>query len=307
MKLPSTLAPDEAVIIVPELAAPLQTWLSTQTECVLVQRAEPPRQWCRLPEGRPSAAVLRWLGEEVPMPAADWCVGLDPVFLQANQRDVFLANWPLADLTETEGAALADSVRAHLVGDSDPRIATAMLVAASSSRWYLAGRGAAPAADQTAPAELARQVPLRNFPPAGSEAKLVRRLATELQMLLHTHPANTARAASGRQPVNGVWWWGIGVLESTPAPSVAVPPLATDAPGWCGLWRWLNGTLVGRDRLATGGVVSAPDQPLQVLEKLLPAVALGDLTTVWIIAKDGVLLVRRPSGWRRLWQRVFGR
>ena len=41
--------------------------------------------------------------------------------------------------------------------------------------------------------------------PAGGDAPRWRRWLSEMQMLLHAHPANAAREAHGRVPVTGVW------------------------------------------------------------------------------------------------------
>ncbi len=48
--------------------------------------------------------------------------------------------------------------------------------------------------------------------PQGDHARPWRRWLSEMQMLLHEHPANAARAAQGRSPVTGVWIAEGGVL-----------------------------------------------------------------------------------------------
>jgi hypothetical protein len=46
--------------------------------------------------------------------------------------------------------------------------------------------------------------------PRGPDAGAVRRLMTELQMLLHDHPVNESRARRGLPAINAVWVWGQG-------------------------------------------------------------------------------------------------
>lgn len=61
---------------------------------------------------------------------------------------------------------------------------------------------------------------LERVMPRGADSGMLRRLMTELQMLLHEHPVNQARARLGLPAINSVWLWGVG--------SAAVPP----APAW---------------------------------------------------------------------------
>lgn len=46
--------------------------------------------------------------------------------------------------------------------------------------------------------------------PDGKDAGMVRRLMTELQMLLHEHPVNEARVSRGLPTANAIWLWGCG-------------------------------------------------------------------------------------------------
>jgi hypothetical protein len=48
--------------------------------------------------------------------------------------------------------------------------------------------------------------------PTGPDSRELRRLMTELQMVLHEHPVNESRARSGLPAANAVWLWGSGAL-----------------------------------------------------------------------------------------------
>ncbi len=50
--------------------------------------------------------------------------------------------------------------------------------------------------------------------PSGPDARELRRLMTELQMLLHEHPVNARRARVGLPAVNAVWVWGSGSIKA---------------------------------------------------------------------------------------------
>jgi hypothetical protein len=75
--------------------------------------------------------------------------------------------------------------------------------------------------------------------PRQPEARLLRRLQNEVQMLLHGHPVNQAREARGRLPVNSFWLSGCGVFRPDAANDaqlderLAVAALAEDWSAWC--------------------------------------------------------------------------
>ena len=65
--------------------------------------------------------------------------------------------------------------------------------------------------------------------PAGEGAAALRRLGAELEMWLHEHPVNVARAARGLLTVNALWLWGGGA----PAPAVvAGDPVGNEFVAW---------------------------------------------------------------------------
>ena len=78
------------------------------------------------------------------------------------------------------------------------------------------------------------------------EARLVRRLQNEVQMLLHTHPLNADREARGLPVVNSFWLSGCGVAQPTrPKPVRAVATLrrfalAEDWAQWARAWQLLD-------------------------------------------------------------------
>jgi hypothetical protein len=57
--------------------------------------------------------------------------------------------------------------------------------------------------------------------PAGAGAPALRRLGAEMEMWLHEHPVNRARAARGLLQANALWLWGGGAPAVTGAPAAA--------------------------------------------------------------------------------------
>ena len=91
-------------------------------------------------------------------------------------------------------------------------------------------------------------------------ARRVRRLQSEVQMRLYTHPRNDERIALGLLPVNSFWLSGCGVAQSVAAHDMQLderlraPALADDWAGWSKAWETLDaGPLAGLLAAAKSG------------------------------------------------------
>jgi hypothetical protein len=90
--------------------------------------------------------------------------------------------------------------------------------------------------------------PIDPWLPERLAGQQLRRLQSEVQMLLHTHPLNDAREARGALPVNSFWLSGTGpsrapVADSllpTVDPRLRAPLLAEDWSGWAEAWQALD-------------------------------------------------------------------
>ena len=156
--------------------------------------------------------ALRRLGEET-VPASNvhgrW-LAADPIHLRYHQERVILADPSQFAIEIDEAQQLVDGLNGFFGELGRFHLASPM-------RWYL---------------ELAAGTPLEGFSPPGLSAvagrvvdhllpeilsnRPLRNLFNEIQSLLHTHPINRQRQADGQVPVNGLWLWGGGRLESTP-------------------------------------------------------------------------------------------
>jgi hypothetical protein len=130
-------------------------------------------------------------------------------------------------------------------------------------------------------------------------ARRLRRLQSEVQMLLHTHPVNDARESRGLLPVNSFWLSGCGVAQAVTGTEPAVDnrlrgaALADDWSAWCKAWQSLDEgplrellaaaeagtaarlTLCGER--AWAGFEPAPRSLLQRLRSLMKPPTVGDL------------------------------
>lgn len=85
----------------------------------------------------------------------------------------------------------------------------------ADGEWLL--RSEAPLHAQTVTPEFAAANPAEDILPRGRDAGGLRRLMTELQMLLHEHPVNTQRQRRGLPALNAIWVHGEGMLSDVTA------------------------------------------------------------------------------------------
>lgn len=83
--------------------------------------------------------------------------------------------------------------------------------------------------------------------PARKAGAAIRRLQSEVQMLLHQHPINDQREAQGELPVNAFWLSGTGrARTSKPIDGLVIderlrePHLAGDWPAWVEAWQGVD-------------------------------------------------------------------
>lgn len=89
--------------------------------------------------------------------------------------------------------------------------------------------------------------------PRVAQARSLRRLQNEMQMLLYRHPVNDARAAQRRLTVNSFWISGTGTLPSGAVDksdtmsvqhSLEAAALRDDAHAWVQAWQQLDSSLI---------------------------------------------------------------
>ena len=119
---------------------------------------------------------------------------------------------------------------------------------AAPLRWYLAHASLA----QLATASLDRVIGRNVDAWLGTAPALqaIRRLQSEVQMVLYTHPLNDARQAQGLLPVNSFWLSGCGVAQAvtgagtgtgpTTDARLRAPALADDWAAWLKAWETLD-------------------------------------------------------------------
>lgn len=147
-------------------------------------------------------------------------VRADPVHFQADRDTAKLLPAQMLALTESESEALISSLNEFLASDGFS------IFPGADRGWYMTGMDAS-ALESYPPSFLAD----RNasaFLPSGNNSESWRRLMTEIQMLLHTHPVNEQRMQQGALPVNSLWFWGGANLTTFPSPAAGLTVYADD-------------------------------------------------------------------------------
>lgn len=92
--------------------------------------------------------------------------------------------------------------------------------------------------------------PVDTWMPRQPQAKAVRRLQNEMQMLLYTHPINDARSARGAPIINSFWVHGTGPAGTeqpnrlTTAPELTLAAMQNNPIAWSQAWQALDNTVL---------------------------------------------------------------
>lgn len=233
----------------------------------------------------PSAAVTR--SSELQEPAAGFWMHAQPLHLAAGMQQLS-AMLLCGDnrVLKEERSALAPVVAEHL------RLADLELVIGHDGEWLVHSANALRFASVSP--EHAVALPLQEAMPEGADAAMLRRLMTELQMLLHEHPVNARRQARAALPMNALWLHGEGSLDPGGAPRQAKLPAAFgSSPYLRGLYRLHGSTVAPVPADATALL------PLQSATTvvMVESAELDTLESAWFAPLAGAL---RPRGLARL-------
>ena len=188
------------------------------------------------------AGLLPWAARQALADGVDvgelaWGL-LTPVHWHLGTDQVSLLDPAQLMLDEPTSRALFEAVQPLFIGDGF------LLSWGAPQRWYAAHEslGALPTAS------LDRVIGRNVDAWLGSDpaARRMRRLQSEVQMVLHTHPLNAEREARGLLPVNSFWLSGCGVMQRSDAEPPQVddrlrgPALGDDWVAWVKAWQTLD-------------------------------------------------------------------
>ena len=163
---------------------------------------------------------------------------LTPVHWHVGRDEVVLSDPVSLQLDDMASRELFEAVR-HLFESEGFALAWG-----APLRWYAAHESFADLPTAALDRVVGRNVD--RWLPAGRDARLLRRLQNEVQMLLYGHPINEAREAAGALPVNSFWLSGCGRWQASEGAPVTVDDrlrsaaLSDDWAAWAEAWRALD-------------------------------------------------------------------
>jgi len=188
------------------------------------------------------AGLLPWAARQAAADGVDvgelpWGL-LTPVHWHLGTDQVSLLDPERLLLDEAGSRALFESVLPLFTGEGF------VLRWAAPQRWYAAHESLAALPTASLDRVIGRNVD--GWLGSDPTARRIRRLQSEVQMVLYTHPLNAAREARGLLPVNSFWLSGCGVLQRSAAAPPSVderlrgPALNDDWAAWARAWETLD-------------------------------------------------------------------
>ncbi len=203
------------------------------------------------PHERAWAAALGWVAADGCLPwaarqaAADGvAVGsgawglLTPVHWRVGSDGIHLADPEALSLSDTDSRTLLDAVWPLFESEGYT------LAWGAALRWYAAHASLQGLACASLDRVIGRSIGA--WLPRQPEAKPLRRLQNEAQMLLHGHPLNEARETAAALAVNSFWLSACGAAQPERAHDARLdtrlrgPALRDDAAAWLEAWRALD-------------------------------------------------------------------
>ena len=145
-------------------------------------------------------------------------------------------------LTAEDSRALMDGVAALFVDEG-------WLIAwGAATRWYVAHESLSELPTASLDRVIGRNPDL--WMPDRPGVRTLRRIQSEVQMVLHDHPVNDRREAAGLPAINTVWLSGCGVFQpSTGEPAAVIddlraPLLGEQWEAWMQAWQHIDDTVL---------------------------------------------------------------
>lgn len=251
--------------------------MSPPHELALARAYGWPTEDGRLPWAAHWAAI-----DGVAVGAGAWAL-LTPVHLHVGTEQVSLGDPAALALDVDESRELFEIVRGLFESEG------LVLRWGAPLRWY-----ASHSLFATLPTAALDRVIGRNIDawlPDAPQARLLRRLQSEVQMLLYTHEVNARREASGGLAVNSFWLSGCGVAlprgsgaEPVIDDRLRTPALSEDWTAWVEAWQALDAGPIA-------ALLAGPEDSMLTLcgERVAQSFR------------------RAAPSWRQRWRRAFGR
>lgn len=169
---------------------------------------------------------------------------ITPCHWKIGSQHVIMSGAALTDFSEQDSQALLSAMQPYFAEDG------ISLHYQQPTRWLAQSElfdGLA-----TASLDRASGHDVSDWLPTDSRAAQLRRLQSEMQMLLYNHPVNESRSERGLPVVNSFWLSGTGALAPAPMPAADAAPQVADSlreaalnedwSAWARAWEQLDAT-----------------------------------------------------------------
>lgn len=179
-----------------EPAVDMESWL-----CKQFNITEQQRNW-------PIAPLMLYIdAPDMSKTNKDFWLRADPVHLRIEQNHIMLADSQAFQISQQEAEEIVDSINRNL---DDQGLS---VIPFHPDRWYIRMPRTPDMHTYTLDQVTCKNI--NSYLPSGSDSISWRKLFNEIQMLLHDHPVNQARASRGELIINSVWFWGGGQAPQT--------------------------------------------------------------------------------------------
>ncbi len=236
--------PAVAALVLPHLKELLGRWREVQRDDGDALSLSPPHE-------RAQARALGLQGGDGLLPWAALAAQADGIHTGGDAFGLLTpAHWHLGtdQVSLLDPAALMlDEAASRAVFDAVRELFTSAgfkLHWAAPLRWYAAHHSLATLATASIDRVIGRNVDA--WLGTAAAARHMRRLQSEVQMLLYTHPLNDQRVTRGLLPVNSFWISGCGVAQVPSGTQLQTderlrrPALADDWAAWAKAWQTLD-------------------------------------------------------------------
>ena len=184
--------------------------------------------------------LIPWAALQTGQADSAW---ITPCHLKVQADHVAMTDPAALDLEDAESQSLMQAMAPYFLEDG-------LTLQWQDANTWLA-HGPLLRSFPSASLERVRGQPVDPWIPRQDQAKTIRRLQNEMQMLLYTHPINDARTARGALPVSSFWLSGTGNVADgasnmTSLPKTDVlkhlqaPALQDDAYAWMTAWHAID-------------------------------------------------------------------
>jgi len=185
---------------------------------------------------------LPWAALQARSTEGAWAF-VSPCHWQIGALHIAMHNGPLPQFSADESQTLLAAMQPYFAEDG------ITLHYERPQRWLAQGEIFRELASASLDRVAGRRVD--GWMPDSAAASSLRRLQSEMQMLLYTDPVNEARSQQGLLPVNSFWLHGSGALKALPTPpagsappqvasALREPALAEDWTAWAQAWQALD-------------------------------------------------------------------